>query len=768
MRSTTTLLAVIALATGCKQPENEPVVQDDCPVFGVEDAAVNLSSSGEAVSHTVTVSNVCASGADLVVTAMVEGAAFALTNPNLTIPAGGDAEVVVTWAGDADDVGTLTLSSNDEARPHARITLNVDFTQPGDDLDGDGHTSMASGGDDCDDSAESVFPGAFEEDDGVDQDCDGMVDEDYVYPGDVWFTEIGVGASGWVELTNVSDRTVVLAGFRIGAAAGEVVLTSEVLAPGAIAVVTPGFALGATDTVALMKEGDYRITTASWMDADEGDVLGLDGSSSDPLNPSSWCEMEATPGEPNGWCEGIDHDGDGYTEGEGDCDDWNAEVGPGAPEVWDGWDNDCNGTADEAAANDVADGWLQGAGSEYLGQLGAGDVDHDGRIEVLVGSPQTGKVYLLEGADHAAWAGSIDGYAEYVVEGSSYWFGETSPRLADNLGGGGDDLVLSSQEKVTVYEGPITGDLTEADADVTISGYNGEDWYVQIASDVDVNGDGVAEILTGAEYVPYVTTNDGVVTIHDVSGGGAYTFSGADTRITTEEERSLGTAITGGDLDGDGYGDVIFGAKDDRESGIWAGALYVVRGGETLPSSGDVESVYDIKILGDASRYERLGSAAPVVDDVDGDGANDLVVSSISRLYTFLDGSTLADGTHDYRDADANLEGSMYTKQWGGAIASADLDGDGVNDEMVTYAYDNGLSDGSVNLYTNGWLLASSWDDYGGRILEEAVSSDIGDNIVAADLDGDGDDEFVVSAPMQAGLVDGSWARTGKLFSFDL
>ena len=80
---------------------------------------------------------------------------------------------------------------------------------------------------------------------------------------------------------------------------------------------------------------------------------------------------------------GIDHDGDGFTLREGDCDDTNNAIYPGAPDTQDGLDNDCDGIADEGSpeADDDGDGF-----SDFEGDCDDGDdAVHPGAPEVQNG-----------------------------------------------------------------------------------------------------------------------------------------------------------------------------------------------------------------------------------------------------------------------------------------------------------------------------------------------------------------------------------------------
>ena len=100
----------------------------------------------------------------------------------------------------------------------------------------------------------------------------------------------------------------------------------------------------------------------------------------------------------------FDDDGDGWTEGDGDCDDTDAFTFPVAPEAADGEDDDCDGVIDEGTVlfDDDGDGW-----SEL-----DGDCD-DGDAHTFLGAPER-----IDGRD-----GDCDSVAE-AVEG---WGCATAP-----------------------------------------------------------------------------------------------------------------------------------------------------------------------------------------------------------------------------------------------------------------------------------------------------------------------------------------------------
>ncbi len=238
---------------------------------------------------------------------------------------------------------------------------------------------------DCNDSDNRIYPDAPEADlfgdpNGADDDCDGLVDEDFVQPGDILFVEAMIlptaPAGQYLELYNATDRTVDLMGWSLATTSATFVLTPHVsltVDPGQVVVlaasgdpvangglepdlVVEGLTLAEEDTLQLSIPEltvDEVSWTTDWPIAGAA-AMTLDAEAlADATNddPDLWCEARepygdgdlGSPGTVNGPCPDIDHDLDGYTTDDGDCDDFCDLIHPGASEVIDTVDNDCDG-----------------------------------------------------------------------------------------------------------------------------------------------------------------------------------------------------------------------------------------------------------------------------------------------------------------------------------------------------------------------------------------------------------------------------------------
>jgi len=181
------------------------------------------------------------------------------------------------------------------------------------DMDGDGYDDTACGGLDCDDSDASINPAASEVCDGVDNDCDGLVDADD--PGAVRLTTYYADSDGdgYGDLTSTTDDCATPTGYT----------TDDNDCDDSDAAINPA-ATEVCDYVDNDCDGsiDEGLTTTFYADSD-GDGYG---------DASTGTDACSTP--------------TGHTTDDSDCDDGDASINPAASEVCDGVDNDCDGLVD--------------------------------------------------------------------------------------------------------------------------------------------------------------------------------------------------------------------------------------------------------------------------------------------------------------------------------------------------------------------------------------------------------------------------------------
>ena len=224
------------------------------------------------------------------------------------------------------------------------------------------------------------------------------------------------------------------------------------------------------------------------------------------------------------------------------------------------------------------------------------------RSLAVAAAKRTGEVTLDRAGTALSFAGDMDGdgFADVLV------------------GAWGDSTAGARAGAVYLEYGPLTGTASLATADVKWLGERAGDRAGSRTAPVgDIDGDGLDDALVGAPYgtKAYLL-------------GGASLTSGSLSRATatfTEEaaaSRVGGALAGGGDLDGDGHGDLLLGAYGESSAGPNAGAVYVIRG----PVSGAfLLADADGKLTGSAMN-DNLGSSVALGGDLDGDGFADLLV----------------------------------------------------------------------------------------------------------------------------------------------
>ena len=232
----------------------------------------------------------------------------------------------------------------------------------GTDADGDGYTTD---GGDCDDGNASVHPGAHEAPDGVDNDCDGQVDE---------------------GTTNSDDD-----GDGYSEADGDCDDVHDDVYPGApeIADHVDNDCDGHVDEGTNVHDDDGDGYSEMDGDCDDDNVHSYPGATEIGDGLDNDCD-----GEIDESMDPTDDDGDGYSEADGDCDDRNPEIYPGALEVEDGVDNDCDGHVDSPPDDgDDDDAW----GDDDTSSPGDGGLDSEGCDCDQAGSASPWGIALLAG-----------------------------------------------------------------------------------------------------------------------------------------------------------------------------------------------------------------------------------------------------------------------------------------------------------------------------------------------------------------------------------
>ena len=289
-------------------------------------------------------------------------------------------------------------------------------------------------------------------------------------------------------------------------------------------------------------------------------------------------------------------------------------------------------------------------------------------------------------------------------------------------------------------------------ADVTISGTGTDvDCGWQVAPAGDVNGDGVTDFIVGDP------SNSSVAQF----AGRAYLFLGPLTSdidtskaVATISAEAFGdnlgfSVASAGDVNGDGFDDILIGARSNDDNGIQSGRVYLFYG----PVSGSLAATTADAII-EGAAFDEIGRAVAPLGDVNGDGFDDIVVGSDiagggSRGEIFIFNGPLS-GTRTVASADATITGSFANESFGASIASAgDINGDGVNDIIVGAPRFplNGADTGRAYVFfgpVTGSLVATQADAI---IFGEAVNDDFGVAVAGGkDINGDGVPDVIVGA----------------------
>ena len=441
----------------------------------------------------------------------------------------------------------------------------------------------------------------------------------------------------------------------------------------------------------------------------------------------------------------------------------------------------------------------------------AGDINGDGYADVIVGARadvngvDSGASYVVfgKGSGFAANTNlsSLDGSTGFRLSGGAAgdWSGFSVASAGDINGDGYADLIVGAPwaDPHGNFSGAsyvVFGKASGFAANLALSALNGSNGFKlsgqaandqagrSVASAGDFNGDGFDDLIVGAWAASPNGSNSGSSYIVYGKAAGFDTNIDLSTLNTNTGVRLDGgpgpmgdwagfSVASAGDVNGDGYDDVIVGARMASPHGNASGASYVVFGKVSgLAATLDLTTLNGsngFKLSGEAVN-DQAGRSVASAGDVNGDGFADLIIGAnyassgsysgasyvvfgkASGFAANLDLSTL-NGSNGFK-----LSGSPFD-QSGYSVASAgDVNGDGYDDLIVgaRFADSNGLDAGASYVVfgkASGFAATvdlSSLNGTTGFKLSGASASDLSGWSVASagDVNGDGYDDLVIGA----------------------
>lgn len=547
--------------------------------------------------------------------------------------------------------------------------------------------------DDCDDTESTIYPGATELCDDVDQDCDGEI-ADGQQDAPLWFQDLDGDGYGDAQIAGVPACD---APTNTAASAGDCDDEWAGVNPAAVEVPYDGVDNDCDGTDLDDVDGDGEESTAvGGEDCHDGDATIYAGADEGWFDNGVDNDCDGESFDPIAWAAAtaltrIDGSAAGGEMGRrlhywaaGEC------IIANAPYAESGTGSVYGIAAGEQGVRSVGSaGAATGSLSGSL--LTSTDVGDDGRVvtaQVLDGDGE-GTVFVLDGTNLCAGqSGSVETLSDWTVQGDETfgWFGSEAEWLGDVDGDGLQDLAVVApgtsgggtlRGSVYIWMSPTEDGVTgSSSADLILTGSADGAELAHVTTALDDDGPGVPWLLL--DQMVSVSGSAGLFLV-DVQTA----VSGS---VSAASSSGLVTGSTGRHFSSVNVGDTDFDGADDVITGVWSFGVWNVSDLTGFRDETEATNFLTYDVEG-----EWITSVVPV-GDYDGDSRADLAILAEDwSQFTERGQLALVPGERkfgdiiDFTSVQLTAQGSSDGDSFGfHAVPVGDFDADGVRDLAVS------------------------------------------------------------------------------------